>query len=288
MESFDHLDWDNVKLFLALMRTKSLRRAAKLIDVSHPTARRRLDQLEGELGFSLFNRRTEGLIATEQAEALLPAAQEIERAVNQFGRSAKASDTELEGPIKVTLPNLLATDLLMPSFVAFAKEHPRINLELDVSYDVARLDRGEADIALRFIFADQSPQETLVGRKTSRIFSATYGEGDSWIGWRGGDRDQFWIQESEYPDYQTSCVMPDATLQRAACIAGLGLTRLPCFFADPHLARKSEPEHSFDLWVLVHPDLKRLERLRVFRDYIVGVIHENRWRLEGRAKRVDD
>jgi DNA-binding transcriptional LysR family regulator len=72
-------------------------------------------------------------------------------------------------------------------------------------------------------------------------------------------------------------------LQRAACLAGMGLTMLPCFFAEPLLPRRTEPEPRFDLWVLVHPDLRRSPRLRIFRDSVVDAVKRAAPRLEDRT-----
>jgi len=69
---------------------------------------------------------------------------------------------------------------------------------------------------------------------------------------------------------------------RAASAAGMGLTFLPCFLGDPHLARRTEPVLTFDIWVLVHQDFRRTPRLRLFRDAMVEAIRAKRDRLEGR------
>ena len=63
----------------------------------------------------------------------------------------------------------------------------------------------------------------------------------------------------------------------------MGLSLLPCHLADATLERRSEPQPAFDLWVLVHPDLRRSPRLRLFRDEVVAALQRLRPRLEGRA-----
>ncbi len=61
-------------------------------------------------------------------------------------------------------------------------------------------------------------------------------------------------------------------LQRTACARGLGLSQLPCFFAEPTLVRVTEPEPAFDIWVLVHDDLRKSPRLKAFRDAMVDAL----------------
>ena len=66
-------------------------------------------------------------------------------------------------------------------------------------------------------------------------------------------------------------------------VAGLGLAGLPCFLADPLLERLTEPLPATDIWVLVHPDLRRSPRLRLFRDAMAEALERHRPRLEGHA-----
>lgn len=277
----DQLNWDDVRVFLATMRSSSLRQAAATLGVSHPTARRRLNALEEQLGLHLFDRRPDGLHATPHAAELMTAAQDVERAMHALGRVAQAADPELRGPIRVTLPDIFATDLLMPDFAAFSERWPDIELEIDASYGVADLARREADVAIRVMRLGRLPDGDLTGRKVLSANRAVYGTEDTWIGWEGGEADRGWIRETPFPEAPIRGSIRDPHLQRAACQAGMGLALLPCFFAEPHLLRRSEPRPEFDIWVLVHPDLRRSPRLRVFRDAVVAAVLSHAPRLIG-------
>ncbi|MBV1858499.1 MAG: LysR family transcriptional regulator [Nannocystaceae bacterium] len=284
MLPIEALDWDHLRVFLATMRTGSLRAAADSLKLSHPTARRRLGALEEQLGLQLFERRRDGLHPTVEAAALHSAAEEVERAVHALGRIAQAADPALEGPIRVTAPGIVATDLLMPDFAAFQRRWADIDLQLDISYQIADLDKREADVAIRAIPSGKLPAEHLTGRKAATSYQAVYGDGETWIGWQGEAQDRPWILKTPFPDAPIRGGFNDPALQRGACAAGLGLSMLPCFYAEPTLTRRSEPRPHFDLWVLVHPDLRRSPRLRAFRDFMVEAIAGHRPRLEGRAE----
>lgn len=281
MESIDAMDWDHLRVFLATMRTGSLRAAAEALGLSHPTARRRLGALESQLGLQLFERRRDGLHPTVEADTLRSAAEDVERAVHALGRIAQAADPALRGPIRVTAPNIIATDLLMPDFVEFQRRWPDIDLRIDISYQVADLDKREADIAIRAVPVGKLPAQHLTGRKAATAYQAVYGEGEHWIGWQGEHEDRPWIRGTAFPDLPLRGAFNDPALQRGACAAGLGLSILPCFYAEPMLQRSGTPRPHFDLWVLVHPDLRRSPRLRAFRDFIVEAIARHRPRLEG-------
>ena len=203
--------------------------------------------------------------------------------MHRLGRVAQAVDPALNGPIRVTAPHLLISELLMPDLVAFQKTHPGIELRVEASYDVADLERREADVALRAMPPGVRPAEHLTGRLAAVSYKAVYGRGDHWIGWHGGDADRAWIEATPFPTLPVIGAFDDAVLQRAACAAGLGLTTLPCYFAEPLLERRSKPTPQFDVWVLVHPDLRQSPRLRKFRDAMVAALKRHQPRLKGES-----
>ena len=277
------LNWDDVRFFLAIMRSTSLREAADELGVSRPTVGRRLSGLEAQLGLKLFQRRPDGLHATAEAAELVDGAEEVERAMLALARTAHASNAELSGPLTVTLPGFFASELLMPDIVAFCKRWPRIDLRIDPGYGLARLDHREADVAIRAMPHGKQPAEELTGRLAATAYMAAYGSGDQWIGQSGGGADAAWVRTSPFPDLPVRGVLFDAHLQRSACAAGLGRAWLPCFFAEPILTRCSDPVPALDLWVLVHPDLRRSPKLRAFRDAMVDALRRNQPRLTGQS-----
>ena len=72
--------------------------------------------------------------------------------------------------------------------------------------------------------------------------------------------------------------------------SGLGVTLLPCYVADqdPGLRRIDPdpvPDVGLDLWILYHPDIRRVHRLRLFADFIADAICADRGLFEGRRPR---
>lgn len=277
------VDWDLLRVFLALMRANTLREAAAALGTSHPTVRRKLHTLETQLGVVLFERTQQGLRATAEAAELLALAESVEASVDALARQASGLSPKLAGEIRVTVPDLIASELLMEDLADFAATWPQIQLRIEPTYEVTDLKRREADVAIRVMPHGVSPSGELVGRKAGTIYAATYGQTHQWVGWWGDERDQTPSEDTAFADRPTGIVLPDVRLQLAACIAGMGLAGLPCFMADAVLERHTEPRPSHDIWVLVHPDLRRSPRLRVFRDAMVEAIERHRPRLEGNA-----
>src|SRR5271169_6274908 len=76
------MDWDNVRVFLAVAREGSMRAAGRALGLSQPTIARRLAAFEASIGGpALFDRLPEGLHLNATGEQLIPAAESIEHAV---------------------------------------------------------------------------------------------------------------------------------------------------------------------------------------------------------------
>ena len=279
--ALEDLNWNDIRLFLVLMRCNSLREASSELGVGHPTVRRRLDALESATGLSLFHRRPDGLHPTLQGEHLLDAAQQVQRAVDELSRRARAIEPDLRGPIRVTMSRPLA-QMLAPDFAAFVREWREIDLQIDVGGELADLAGMQADVAIRAMSIGRTPEDELSGRKAATAWVAVYGEPDSgsWIG-TGEEEDADRALKSIFPDLPVRGQIADPTARRAACEAGMGLCSLPCYMGDSTLERQGEPVPGYDLWVLVHPDLKRNPRLRVFRDAMVEALASHGRELRG-------
>jgi DNA-binding transcriptional LysR family regulator len=97
----EKLAWDDVRLFLALGRVRTLGRAAEALGVDASTVSRRLAALEEALSATLFDRGREGIAPTEAAERLMPVAEEIEGAMARFATEAEGLEREISGLVRI-------------------------------------------------------------------------------------------------------------------------------------------------------------------------------------------
>src|SRR6201995_5068206 len=65
------LSWDDFRIFLAVVQTGSVNRAATQLGLSQPTASRRLSRLEERLGARLFDRDRTGPRLTHHGRRIL-------------------------------------------------------------------------------------------------------------------------------------------------------------------------------------------------------------------------
>jgi DNA-binding transcriptional LysR family regulator len=293
------INWDDVRLFLALARNGSARSAAASLNVSHTTIARRAEQLESDLGTRLFDRDVGGYRLTGAGEAFMNSAVRAEESLLAAERQLQGRDAELSGDIRLTTSDIIATHLLMPETAEFCRRYPDIDLEVLVSHDLFDLSRREADIAIRFMGGSRNPPDHLVGRKLVTATSCYYASSDylvhhdphklnsgaQWIGWDDDERYPAWVKSSPFPRIPARGKFNHAGLQVEAAAAGMGLTALPCFIGDTvaELVRVPgcEPYANYDIWLLSHPDLRDAARLRAFRAFIVEVFREKRSLLTG-------
>ena len=141
--------WDEVRMFLALYRERTLAGAAARVGLDASTLSRRLAALEESLGARLFDRTREGLVPTDGAERLLESAEEMASAHARFSRDAAAFEREAEGVVRLSVPPGVADAFVAPALVRLRRKHPRIRIELDASVRYVDLTRREADLAIR-------------------------------------------------------------------------------------------------------------------------------------------
>lgn len=138
------MNWDNLRIFLAVARSGQILAAAKALHLNHATVARRLDQLEEDLDTKLFERRTTGTVLTPAGEKLLARAERVESELLQAD-AATASNT-VSGTVRVGAPDGFGTFHLAPSLAKLANAHPGLTIQLVPLPRTFSLSRREADI----------------------------------------------------------------------------------------------------------------------------------------------
>src|SRR5579872_3314919 len=144
------MDWDDVRVFLAVARHGSLRAAGRALRLSQPTIGRRLTGFEATFGGpTLFDRLPEGLRLNAAGEQLIPAAESVERAALMLERHRAAASPSLSGTVRVSVGEWAAAFLARCLSGPGTRLPEGITLELVESRQTANLARREADLAVR-------------------------------------------------------------------------------------------------------------------------------------------
>lgn len=273
--------WDDLQIVLAISKTGSLSGASRILGVSHATVFRRLNDMERDLGVTLFQRGRNGYEATPIGDDLAGSAEAVENEILGAERRVAGQDLQLAGTIRITTTDTLFSGLLASVLADFRKRHPAIQLEVVISNQQQNLSKREADIAVR---PTSSPPETLVGRQIGIIEQAVYGQKQRWHQLKSEmavselESEQWIAPDPSMGDipmenwlaknvpYGNCQYRIDSVLaMQTAVREGNGVAILPCYIGDndDRLRRLTQPitELETGLWVLTHWDSKRVTRI---------------------------
>jgi DNA-binding transcriptional LysR family regulator len=288
------LDWEQVRLFLAVVRERSLARAGARLALDVSTVSRRLDRLEAELGAALFDRTREGTTPTVVAEQMLPYAEEMELAAIRFATAGAKTETEVEGTVRLTLPPGIADAFVAPALMQLYERHPKLVVELDASVGYADLTRREADLAIR---ASRPASGELVAVKlvttvSVPLASAAYArqlgklkrlDDARWIVW---DRDLAHLPDAVWLRKHAPDVVPvfrssHFASQLAAARAGLGVVMAARPFTSTGLVEVAHARSldaawselpSGTLWLVGHRALRHVPRVAAVWSFVLELL----------------
>jgi DNA-binding transcriptional LysR family regulator len=107
--------WDDLRVFLAVVRRGSHKAAARQLGVDPTTVGRRLTALDAALGTKLFERTPERLVPTPAGLALSARAERIEAELLAAERDVQGVGARLGGRLRVTATDGLVHYLLLPA-----------------------------------------------------------------------------------------------------------------------------------------------------------------------------
>jgi len=287
------MDWDDLRFFLAVARTRGIAAAADELGVNQTTVSRRIAALEKRLAARLFDRLPGGYVPTPAGAAVLEHAARMDGEANAVERNVAGRDRSLSGSLRVTIAELVAVYLLLPRLGEFRARFPEIELEV-LSTD-APLDLGalEADVAVRV--CEHAPDDHLVGRRLATVRYAVYASKRYVRRQRDLDAPTTaalaWAKRPGFPPWLTQTfpharvvLRFDSILSMVAGLrADLGLALLPCFAGEqePDLVRvRTSGLSSWGIWVLSHADLRATARVKAFRDFVCEVFESQRALLD--------
>lgn len=273
------MEWSDVRIFLAIARSGTLGGAARALHLSHPTVGRRLRALEQATGHTLFQRTADGFVPTEEGNAVIAMAEQMEEGALAMERRLAGQEQNLQGSLRISSADWFGAYVLPPIIADYAKAYPLVDIEILTGTRLFSLAQREADIAFRIV-----PFNTpdIVQRRLIRLAygayvaadspEPTYGDG---VGFRlithdtstGQFPDIAWLEES-FPNARPVLRSNNRNVQGHMCRLGIGIAVLPQVVGNqmPGLRRLNLPAEppGREIWMGYHRDMRRLQRLRAF------------------------
>ena len=275
------IDWDDLRFLLALQRTGRYRLAARSLGVNESTVVRRIGRIQAQLQVRLFEKVGGEIVPTSAGQEFGRYAMRVEVEVDAARRSAQGLNQRVEGKICLTAVPMVLRHVLIPRLPELLRRYPGLQLQLVAEpRNLSLLDR-EADIALRM--ARPQEEHGVVARRIAHLEYAVYapaGARDDALAWivydqgRAGLPHARWMASAIRRDSAggVAVTVNDSDLALKAVRCGLGRSLLPVRIGDQveGLVRMGGPAPVLrrELWLLVHPALKNLARVRAVIDWI--------------------
>jgi DNA-binding transcriptional LysR family regulator len=285
------MDWDNVRVFLAVARAGQFVAAAKRLKLDHATVSRRIAALEASLRAKLFDRRTTGAKLTSAGERFLGAAEQMESAFLHAQGEISGVDLELTGDVRIGAPDGFSTYYLTGALGDFAERHPTLRLQLMPLPQLTPLARREVDVVIgqagRFV------ARKLTDYTLGIYASAAYAKRDG----LPADIDALrrhrligYVEEHAFStalDYvrelydgaPTSFESTSAVTQLEALRAGVGLGVVHDFIARrfKDLVRVLPERRAMRAyWLVTHEDTRGLGRIRAVAEHLARAVARDR------------
>src|SRR5271169_1615334 len=250
------MDWDNVRVFLAVARAGQFVAGAKLLHLDHATASRRVAALETALGAKLFDRRTTGARLTSSGERFLLAAEQMESAFLHAQAEVSDIDVELTGEVRIGAPDGFSTYYLAGALRDFVQKNPGVRVQLAPLPQLTPLARREVDIVVGL------GRHRLIGYVEEYAFSTALD----------------YVREL-YGGAPTNFECASAVTQLEALRAGVGLGVVHDYIArrfDDLVRVLPERGATRAYWIVTHQDTRGMGRIRAVHDHLVASVERDR------------
>jgi DNA-binding transcriptional LysR family regulator len=167
------LNWELVRVFLAVARSGSLSRAAEALASSQPTVGRQVATLEFQLGTPLVIRSPRGVALTDAGRTLYEASGPLVDGMTHLQRAVRGETDTVGGTVRITAPEPLAVYVLPGVLAPLSRALPSLHFEVVSDNRVIDLLAGEADIAVRLLPPDQQDLvRSHVGASPGGLFAS--------------------------------------------------------------------------------------------------------------------
>ena len=289
------MNWDDVRIFLAVARTGQILAASRRLGLNHATLSRRLTSLETALKTRLFIRRTNGCELTEEGEAFLVAAERMETEMLQVQANLGRTDTRVAGTVRIGAPDGFGVFFLASRLGALLERHPELKIQLVPVPRSFSLSQREADIAVTLERPEQGRlisahlTDYTLGLYASEAYVAKEGLPESAEALKGHRRigyveDLIFTPSLNFTgevmrDWNAGFEISSAIGQTEAVLAGAGIGILHTYIARqhgsltrvlPHLTLKRA------YWTTYHESARELVRVRAVIQFLQDAIQADR------------
>jgi DNA-binding transcriptional LysR family regulator len=286
---------DDLAVFVRVVDRGGFAGAARELGTPTSTVSRAIERLESSSGVRLLHRTTRQMKPTSEGRDLYAAAAPAVSTLRAAARTLEPASRQPRGRLRVTAPLNLCSGFLAEVIVAFAEQHPLVDLDFALANQHANLVDEGFDVAVRATvdLGDSSLVARKLGDLEHRLYASPHYlqrrgtpavcedlARQSCVVFRGKEMTRTWALRG--PGGEASVTVrgrvsgDDLSFVCSMIVAGAGIGLLPHINAAPEEARgrivRVLPEwhaRGASLYV-VYPSRKNVPaRVTAFRDFVV-------------------
>lgn len=279
--------WLELRTAYRLAKLGTVSATAEDLGVHRATVNRHVDAIEAGFGTKFFQRHARGYTLTEAGQDLLDVASRADELFSDLEGRSRGQAGQISGSLLITSLSGLAP-VIMPAILQFRAAHPDIQLVFSADQSLARLEYGEAHIAIRAGARPQEPDYVVqpfrklgFGLFAARSYVQRFGMPNAddlsahhFIGViDSASRLPYgkWVSKHFTRD-RIALETTDQNVIKTAVCAGLGLGFLVVHDAQdrPDLIQVAAPRDDWcaDLWIVTHVDLHRTQKVQEFLKFL--------------------
>jgi DNA-binding transcriptional LysR family regulator len=201
MSAFRNLTFEHLRVYIAVIETGSLTRAAQRLGSCKSVVSKSIQQLELELGSSLIIRTTRRISVTEAGASFFEVCRNMTRLADEAMSIVSPSPDDLRGTLRIASSVEYSAIVLAPVLARMRIAHPRLRIEMLSGDRMIDMVAEGVDVAIRLrALADSNHRAVRIGEYSK------------------------WLVAS--PDFVSHNVLP-ADIRDAANLPFVGLSVLP-------------------------------------------------------------
>ncbi len=169
----DHADLNAAVVLVRVAQAGSFRGAAKALGMPKTSVSRRVAELESRLGVQLLRRSTRHVALTDAGHTYVEAAQVALVSLEAAEDAVSRHQREPQGRVRISAPAPLGQSVVTSLLAEFLLLHPKVEVQLHLSYRPVDLLTERFDIALRYgALPDSSLVAIPIGSAEQRIVAS--------------------------------------------------------------------------------------------------------------------
>lgn len=124
------MNWGDLRVFLTVVESGGISRAARRLRQSHATVWRRVRALEVTVGIELFDRSAQGFVPSEAGSVLYQELSGLSRVIDGGAQAVWDGEGALRGEVRVGVPIDQLAELVAERLPDLNERHPELTVEL--------------------------------------------------------------------------------------------------------------------------------------------------------------